>query len=56
MSELKSRHRIELERGKTEIEVVQKAKDEEMEEVHKRQVTIYNTRLFLYMKVYACSN
>ena len=36
MSELKARHRLELERSKAEIEVVQKAKEEEMEEVHKR--------------------
>lgn len=36
MSELKARHKIEIERAKSEIELVQKAKEDEMEEVHKR--------------------
>lgn len=36
MSELKARHRLELERSKAEIEIVTKAKEEEMDEVHKR--------------------
>ena len=36
MSELKARHRIELERAKLEVEAAKKAKDDEMEEVHKR--------------------
>lgn len=36
MSEMKARHRIELDRAKAEVDAVQKAKDEEMEEVHKR--------------------
>ena len=38
MSELKARHKIDLERAKAEVELVQKAKEEEMEEVHKRLV------------------
>ena len=38
MSELKARHKIEVERTKAEVELVQKAKEEEMEEVHKRSV------------------
>lgn len=38
MSELKARHRIELERAKLDIEAAKKVKDEEMEEVHKRSV------------------
>ena len=38
MSELKARHKIEVERTKAEVELVQKAKEEEMEEVHKRLV------------------
>ena len=36
MSELKARHKIEVERAKAEVNLVQKAKEEEMEEVHKR--------------------
>ena len=36
MSEMKARHRIELERVKADVEVMQRSKDEEMEEVHKR--------------------
>jgi 5-azacytidine-induced protein 1 len=36
MSELKARYRLEVERSKAEIEIVIKAKEEEMEEVHKR--------------------
>ncbi|XP_061197331.1 centrosomal protein of 131 kDa-like [Saccostrea echinata] len=36
MSEMKARHRIELDRCKEQIEDVRKQKDEEMEEVHKR--------------------
>ncbi|KAJ8318528.1 hypothetical protein KUTeg_003619 [Tegillarca granosa] len=36
MSEMKARHRLELERGKEQMEEVKKQKDEEMEEVHKR--------------------
>ena len=38
MSELKARHKIEVERTKAQVELVQKAKEEEMEEVHKRLV------------------
>ena len=40
MAEQKSRHRLELERAKGEIEVIQKAKEEEMEQVHERWVQI----------------
>ena len=36
MSELKARHRLEVEKSKTEVEIVIKQKEEEMEEVHKR--------------------
>lgn len=36
MSEQKARHRIELERAKVEMEVIQKSKEEEMEQVHER--------------------
>ncbi|XP_071128289.1 centrosomal protein of 131 kDa-like [Mytilus edulis] len=36
MSEMKARHRIELDRQKEHIEEIRKQKDEEMEEVHKR--------------------
>lgn len=36
MSEMKARHRIELDRQKDHIEEIRKQKDEEMEEVHKR--------------------
>ncbi len=36
MSELKAQHKIEVERAKGEIEIVQKAKEEEMEGVHQR--------------------
>ena len=36
IAELKARHRLELERAKAEVDVVAKAKDDEMEEVHKR--------------------
>ncbi|XP_033743324.1 centrosomal protein of 131 kDa-like [Pecten maximus] len=36
MSEMKARHRIELDRAKDQIEEVKKRKDDEMEEVHKR--------------------
>lgn len=36
MSEIKARHRIEIERGKAEIEKVKKQKDDELEELHKR--------------------
>jgi len=36
VAELKARHRAELERAKAEVDVVAKAKDDEMEEVHKR--------------------
>lgn len=36
MSEMKARHRIELDRCKEQMEDVRKQKDEEMEEVHKR--------------------
>ena len=38
MSEMKARHRLELERAKVEIDVVTRSKEEEMEEVHKRSV------------------
>lgn len=41
MSEMKARHRIELDRQKEHIEEIRKQKDEEMEEVHKRCVQIY---------------
>ena len=33
---MQAKHKIQLERSRGEIEIVQKAKDEEMEEVHKR--------------------
>ena len=36
MSEMKARHRIELDRCKDQMEDVRKQKDDEMEEVHKR--------------------
>ena len=36
IAELKARHRLEVERTKAEVDVVAKAKDDEMEEVHKR--------------------
>jgi len=36
IAELKARHRLELERARGELDVVAKAKDDEMEEVHKR--------------------
>jgi 5-azacytidine-induced protein 1 len=36
MSEMKARHRIELDRQKDHIEEIRKQKDEEMEEVHRR--------------------
>ena len=36
MSELKARHKVELERIRIEMEVIEKAKNEEMDEVHKR--------------------
>lgn len=36
IAELRAKHRIELDRAKAEIEDIKKAKDEEMEEVHKR--------------------
>ncbi|KAI0220340.1 hypothetical protein LSAT2_028141 [Lamellibrachia satsuma] len=36
MSELKARHQVELDHAKANIEAVEKAKDDEMEEVHKR--------------------
>jgi len=36
VAELKARHRAELERAKADVDVVAKAKDDEMEEVHKR--------------------
>ena len=35
-AELKARQRVELERATAEVEVVAKAKDDEMEEVHRR--------------------
>ena len=36
VAELKARHRVELERAKAEVDVVAKAKDDEMDQVHKR--------------------
>ncbi len=36
MSELRARHRIELDRAKAEVDIVVKSKEEEMAEVHKR--------------------
>ncbi|KAL5019029.1 hypothetical protein ScPMuIL_004751 [Solemya velum] len=36
MSELRARHRIELDRSKEQIEDIKKQKEEELEEVHKR--------------------
>ena len=36
IAELKARHRVELERAKAEVDVVAKAKDDEMDQVHKR--------------------
>ena len=38
ISELKARHKIELERAKTEIDIVNKAKEDEIAEIHKRFV------------------
>ena len=40
IAELKARHRVDLERAKADAEIVLKAKAEEMEEVHKRSVTL----------------
>ena len=40
MSELKARHQVELDYAKANIEAVEKAKDNEMEEVHKRCVRV----------------
>ena len=36
VAELKSRHRLELERARADVDVVSRAKDDEMDEVHKR--------------------
>jgi len=36
MAELRARHRAELERTRREVDLVAKAKDDEMEQVHKR--------------------
>ncbi|GFR90984.1 centrosomal protein of 131 kDa-like [Elysia marginata] len=36
ISELRARHRVELEKAQNDMEELRKAKDEEMEEVHKR--------------------
>jgi len=36
MAELRARHGAELERTRREVDVVAKAKDDEMEQVHKR--------------------
>ena len=36
MAELKSRHKLEIERMKQEIEVVNKSKQDEMDAVHAR--------------------
>lgn len=36
MSEQKARHRVELDKARAEVDAIHKAKDEEMEEVHKR--------------------
>lgn len=38
VSELKARHRLEVERLKSENEVQLKSKEDEMEEVHRRSV------------------
>lgn len=38
VSELKARHRLELERLRSENEVLVKAKEDEMEEVHRRLI------------------
>ncbi len=40
MAELKARQRVELERARAEVDTVQKAKQDEMEEVHKRCVSL----------------
>ena len=36
ISEVRARHRLELERAQSDMEELRQAKDEEMEEVHKR--------------------
>ena len=36
MSELKARHQVQLNQAKADIEAVERAKDDEMEEVHRR--------------------
>ena len=36
MSEMKARHRIELERTKAEIDIITKTKEEEMDQLHQR--------------------
>jgi len=38
ISELKARHRIEVQRAKTDADVLIRTKEEELEEVHKRSV------------------
>lgn len=44
ISELRAKHRIELERMKQEVEDIKKVKDEEMEEVHKRFVILSSAK------------
>lgn len=50
MAELKSRHKAEIERMKQEIEVVNKAKQEEMDAVHSRSVS---SICHMYRELYA---
>lgn len=40
MAELKSRHKLEMERMKQEVELVNKGKQEEMDAVHSRYVVL----------------
>ena len=38
MSEMRARHRLEMERARTDVEAAQRSKDEEMAAVHDRSV------------------
>ena len=48
MSEMKARHRIELERCKDDKEEVRRQKDQELDEVHQRLVDEHSVFLLLY--------
>ena len=36
MAELRARHRVELDRAKADVDVITSAKDDEMDQLHKR--------------------